>query len=109
MLTATHYSNVPVDIMVTDIDIDLNKMPIQPTFNKEGQRSESVYVFPTFKTGVDSSQYMTEPAVIIMKYDKFMKILCSLLYREEWRCYCADKEVKDTTELFRNMFKKHII
>lgn len=105
MLVATHYSNVPVDIMVTDIDIDLNKMPIQPAYSMEGKESESVYVLPTFKTGVDASQYMTEPVVVIMKYDKFMEILCSILYREEWRTYRQDKSIHDSAELFRNIFK----
>lgn len=65
MLAATHYSNVPVDIMVTNIDIDVNRMPIQPTYSAEGKKSESVYVLPTFKTGVDASQYMVEPAVMV--------------------------------------------
>lgn len=105
MLAATRYSNIPVDIMVTDIDIDINRMPIQPTYDAVGQKSESVYVLPTFKTGIDASHYMVEPAVIIMKYDKFMEILCSLLYREEWRCYRQDKEARDSAELFRNLFK----
>lgn len=104
MLAATHYSNIPVDIMVTDIDIDLSKMPIQPTYNVEGLKSDSVYVMPTFKTGVDASQYMVEPAVIIMKYDRFMEILCSLLYREEWRHYCEEKETRDVAEMFRNLY-----
>ena len=66
MLAFTHYSNVPIEVMVTNIDIDINKMPVRVTYNSNGTKSNSVYVVPTFKTGIDAGQYMTEPAIVIM-------------------------------------------
>ena len=113
MLTATHYSNIPVDIMVTDIDIDKAKMPVQPAITASGKASENIFVLPTFKTGIDATQYMTEPLVIILKYEKFMEILLSLLYHKEWQGYKDEQDkkkdeqnTKSAAELFRNMFAK---
>lgn len=105
MIAATHYSNIPVDIMVTNIDIDLNSSDVRKTYNGAGVLSEDVYVMPTFKTGVDSSQYFTEPAVIIMRYAKFMEILSSLLYHDEWRDYKSSIETKSALEIFSNLLQ----
>lgn len=104
MLAFTHYSNVPIEVMVTNIDIDINKMPVRVTYNSNGTKSNSVYVVPTFKTGIDAGQYMTEPAIVIIAYDKFMEIMLSLVYRSEWEKYNTEKKAADVASMFRNMF-----
>lgn len=77
MLAATHNSNIPVEVMITNAKLDFESMHAQKT-------EEGIYVMPTFKMGTDGSQYMVEPLVIIMEYEKFMEQMLRLLYHEVW-------------------------
>lgn len=99
MLASTHYSKVPVEIMITNAEIKFDKAPIIKV-------SEDIGVLPTFRTGVDSSQYMAEPAIIYMKYEKFMDIMIQLLYKDAWEQYKTDKSASGWSDYFSSLFNK---
>ena len=99
MLASTHYSKVPVEIMITNADIKIDKAPIIKV-------SEDIGVLPTFRTGVDSSQYMAEPAIIYMRYEKFMDIMIQLLYKDAWEQYKADESASGWSDYFSSLFNK---
>lgn len=97
MLAATHFSNIPVEVMITNADLEVDKMPIQKV-------GKGVYALPTFRTGVDATQYMVEPVVIILEYETYINILLSLLYHDEYKEYMEDEKAKAAAEYFRNKY-----
>lgn len=107
MIASTHYSKVPVEVMVTnagikldlDLDVDVDLLPIRKINSNMG-------VLPTFKTGVDSSQYMAEPLVVYMKYETFMDILVQLLYKDAWEKYKEKESSKAWAKYFRGIYKQ---
>jgi len=94
MIAATHFSNIPVEVMITNADLELNSDTIH-------KLDEGIWALPTFKTGLDASQYMVEPLIIIMEYKKFIRVLLQLLYHEEYMEYKNKKEIKAASEYFR--------
>lgn len=103
MIASTHYSKIPVEVMITNADIDMDEkqlppMPIQKVTSKIG-------VLPTFKTGIDVTQYMAEPLVVYMKYEKFMDIMLQLLCKDAWEKYSKKKSNSAWTKYFRSKLK----
>lgn len=104
MIASTHYSKIPVEVMITNADIEMDEeqlppMPIQKITSKIG-------VLPTFKTGIDATQYMAEPLVVYMKYEKFMDIMLQLLYKDVWKKCVSKENITTWTNYFRNRLKK---
>lgn len=97
MLVATHFSNIPVEVMITNADLQLDTMPIQKI-------SKKMYAMPTFKTGIDANPYLVEPAVIIMKYEAYIDILLSLLFKEAWKKKVTEKDTKKSVSIISSMF-----
>lgn len=65
MLHNTQFGNIPVEIMLTDMKLDLDKMPVK----KLGEG----FVFWYMPTFVTDNAYGVEPVTIIMKYENFVK------------------------------------
>ncbi len=102
MLAATHISNIPVEVMITNAEFDFKDM--HNVHEVKGEKG--LYVMPTFKMGADGSQYMVEPIVIIMQYKKFMEQMLRLLYKNEWRKYLEEKNRLATAKYFYDKFRK---
>jgi len=96
MLVATHFSNIPVEVMITNADLKLDTMPIQKLSNK-------MYVMPTFKTGIDANPYLVEPVVIIMKYEAYIDILLSLLFKDAWKKKVTEKDTEMSVSIFKSV------
>ena len=96
MLVATHFSNIPVEVMITNANLQLDTMPIQKI-------SKKMYAMPTFKTGIDANPYLVEPAVIIMKYEAYIDILLSLLFKEAWKKKVTEKDTKKSVSIISSM------
>ena len=96
MLVSTHYTNVPVEVMITNADIKLDEVLAY----KYGE----VYAIPTFKTGVDSTQYKAEPVVIAMEYQKFIDILFKVMFKDEWIANEKREEEKNIAAAFRKLY-----
>lgn len=94
MLAGTLYSNIPVEIMVTNIDATNSKRVMWQDEDK------SIGVMPTFTTGVNN--YNVDAAVVVMKYDLYMEILRNLLFRKEFEEY----EAKTYAASFREYYKQ---
>lgn len=97
MLVATHFSNIPVEVMITNADLQVDTMPIQ-------KLSEKMYIMPTFKTGIDANPYLVEPAVIIMKYEAYIDILLGLLFKNAWKKKVTEEDTKKSVSIFSSMF-----
>lgn len=63
MLKNTQISNISVEIMLTNMELDINMLPVKRV--KDG-----IWYVPSFKT---SSNYQVEPVTIIMDYELFVK------------------------------------
>ena len=98
MLANTHYTNIPVEVMVTNADLSeaLKKVSV---YSKDG-----VYAVPTFKTGVGTVQYKAEPLVIAMEYDYFMRILLRLTYDDNYIAFDNKQSTKDIAAAFRKLY-----
>lgn len=94
MLAGTLYSNIPVEIMVTNIDATNSKRVMWQDEEK------NIGVMPTFTTGVNN--YNVDAAVVVMKYDLYMEILRNLLFRKEFEEY----EAKTYAASFREYYKQ---
>lgn len=70
MLKRTQFSNISVEVMITDMDMDMMAQPVH-------KLEEDVWYLPSFKT---YDAYDVEPVTIIMSYKKFYKemVLCIL-------------------------------
>lgn len=87
MLAGTQLSNIPVEVMVTNAELDISRKPIQ-------KLDDDIWVMPTFKTGVDSGQYKTEPVIVIMRYEAYLHTLYKTLFPEAWDIYSNKEEAK---------------
>ena len=96
MLAGTLYSNLPIEITVTNIDASKSKKPVC-WFDKENK----IGVMPTFKSGVNN--YNADASVIVLKYDLYIEILRQLLFRKEYEDY----ELKTVASAFREYYKVH--
>lgn len=94
MLAGTIYSNIPVEIMVTNVDASSSERIMWQ--NKE----KNIGVMPTFTTGVNN--YNVDAAVVVLKYDLYMEILRNLLFRKEFEEY----EAKTYAASFREYYKQ---
>lgn len=93
MLAGTIYSNIPIEIVVSDVDATKsNKIIWQDT-------EKYIGVMPTFVTGVNN--YNADASVIVMKYDLYIEILRQLLFRAEYEDY----ETKTVAASFREYYK----
>lgn len=95
MLAGTLYSNLPIEITVTNIDATKSNKPIY-WFDEE----DKIGVIPTFKTGVNN--YNADASVIVLKYDLYMELLRNLLFRKEFEEY----EAKTYAASFREYYKQ---
>ena len=94
MLAGTLYSNIPVEIMVTNIDATNSKRVMWQDEEK------NIGVMPTFTTGVNN--YNVDAAVVVMKYDLYIEILRNLLFRKEFE----EHEAKTYAASFREYYKQ---
>lgn len=94
MLAGTLYSNIPVEIMVTNINATNSKRVMWQDEEK------NIGVMPTFTTGVNN--YNVDAAVVVLKYDLYMEILRNLLFRKEFEEY----EAKTYAASFREYYKQ---
>ncbi len=99
MLAATHISEIPVEVMITNADLSFRAMHAHKVMGEKG-----LYVMPTFKMGADGSKYMVDPVVIIMKYERFMEQMLRLLYKDEWKNYLNEKKRSAMVKYFRDRF-----
>lgn len=95
MLAGTIYSNIPVEIMVTNVDASSSERIMWQ--NKE----KNIGVIPMFATGVNN--YNADASVVVMKYDLYIEILRQLLFRAEYE----DHETKTVAASFREYYKVH--
>ncbi len=108
MIAATHFSNIPVETMMTNIELNVESLSVQPLWKRSEVRSEKergYYVMPTFKTGTTTDTYMTEPAVIIIEYREFIELLISMLFPDKWSEKQNRRENKLIAEYFRKRFE----
>lgn len=98
MLKNTQISNIEVEIMLTNMDLDMGKMPVVQ-IEEEGELAGIWYV-PTFKT---QSTYKVEPVTIIMEYEKFMMDMVVFLLAEN---VYIEEDARASAAVFRNLYSK---
>ncbi len=97
MLTGTQFSNIPVEVMITNADIDTSARSLR-------EIREGVWVMPTFKTGIDAGTYKAEPVIVVMKYSKYLETLLHTLAPDAWDNFISIHQAKDSAEYFRKIF-----
>lgn len=93
MLASTLYSNIAIEIIITDVDASKCKTVYWQDDNM------GIGVMPTFKMGVNN--YNNDASVFIMRYDLFMDELRELLYNKEY----IDETIKNIAAAFREIYK----
>lgn len=94
MLASTLYSNIPIEIIITDVEIDEEKCKtIYWQDNDNG-----IGVIPTFKMGVNN--YNNDASVFVMRYDLFINELRDLLYKQVY----IEQEARKSAEKLRNYY-----
>jgi superfamily II DNA or RNA helicase len=94
MLLGTQISNIEVEIMITNIELDLEALPVRQVSDEDG-----IWCMPSFKT---RSSYKIEPVTVIMKYEKFIEDMVFFLLSEN---IYMETTVKDTAAAFREFYK----
>ena len=97
MLAGTQFSNIPVEVMITNADIDTEALSLR-------EISEDVWIMPTFKTGIDAGTYKAEPVIVVMKYSKYLETLLRTLAPDAWEAFIGIHQAKDVAQEFRNIF-----
>lgn len=95
MLKNTQISNIEVEIMLTNMELDFTKMPVMQLDNESG-----IWYIPSFKT---PSTYKIEPVTIIMEYEKFMKEMVLFLVSEN---IYLESEARIEAAAFRRIFEE---
>lgn len=73
--------------MITNADIDTSSIFLR-------EISEDVWAMPTFKTGIDAGTYKAEPAIVVMKYSKYLETLLRTLVPDAWEEYISIHQEK---------------
>lgn len=94
MLTGTQFSNIPVEVMITNADIDTSARSLRKI-------EEGVWVMPTFKTGIDAGTYKAEPVIVVMEYSKYLETLLHTLAPDAWEPFISIHRAKDSAEYFK--------
>lgn len=97
MLKNTQISNIEVEIMLTNMELNLEKTPVMPVDGESG-----IWYVPTFKT---LSSYKIEPVTIIMEYEKFMLDMVVFLLSEN--AY-IEGEARALAAAFRDLYNNKI-
>lgn len=87
MFAATAYSNIPVEVMITNTDIKPNNLPVHEI--KEGK----AWLLPTFET---PNNYLNESLTLIMDYQYFFEEVLVKMYYPNYqtvRDEVANKEI----------------
>lgn len=95
MMQNTVYSNIPVEVMITNIDIKKDILE-----NRE--IGDGIWAIPTFKSGNDASNYYIEPIVMVVRYDRYLELQYQCLFKEEYLKAKQKKDTKTAVELFRS-------
>ena len=98
MLTGTQFSNIPVEVMITNADIDTSARSLR-------EISEGVWVMPTFKTGIDAGTYKAEPVIVVMEYSKYLETLLHTLAPDTWEAFNSSHQSSEAAEYYR----EHVI
>lgn len=98
MLAGTQFSNIPVEVMITNADIDTSARSLR-------EISEGVWVMPTFKTGIDAGTYKAEPVIVVMEYSKYLETLLHTLAPDTWEAFNSSHQSSEAAEYYR----EHVI
>lgn len=97
MLAGTQFSNIPVEVMITNADIDISAKSLR-------EISEGVWVMPTFKTGIDAGTYKAEPVIVVMEYSKYLETLLHTLAPDAWEAFNSIHQASAAAKYFRKIF-----
>ena len=89
MLKNTQISNIAVEIMLTNMELDINVLPVKRV-------EDGIWYVPSFKT---QSSYKIEPVTIIMDYELFIKEM--VLFSISENIY-KSSNAKNLAAYFRN-------
>lgn len=92
MLKNTQISNIEVEIMLTNMNLDMNMLPVKCV-------EDGIWYIPSFKT---QSSYKIEPVTIIMDYKLFIKEM--VLFTISENLY-KSSEAKNIAAYFREKYQ----
>ena len=93
MMQNTIYSNIPVEVMVTNIEIKEEVLA-------DREIGDGIWAIPTFKSGNDASNYFVEPIVMVVRYDKYLELQYQCLFKEEYLKAKNEKDKNSAVKLF---------
>lgn len=98
MLAGTQLSNIPVEVMITNADIDISAKSLR-------EISGGVWVMPTFKTGIGAGTYKAEPVIVVMEYSKYLETLLRTLAPDTWEAFKSSHQSSEVAKYYR----EHVI
>lgn len=99
MLERTMLSNIPVEIMLTNIDMFGNEASSGYALLNHYRLSEDVSVIPTLNADITSTNYFAEPIYVVMKYEWYLDRMYENIFESE-----ASEEPKKAAEMFRSLY-----
>lgn len=95
MLKNTQISNIEVEVMLTNMNLNVGASPVQRIGEEDG-----IWCIPAFKT---KSSYKIEPVTVIMDYEKFIKEMVLFLISEN---IYTNADAKNVAAFYRKRFSK---
>lgn len=107
MFKNTIFSNIPVEVMVTNVEM-LNKVseesPLLDTYDSSEEShllntyriSDGVFALPTVRADASSSSYLAEPIYLVLTYDRYMEYMKENLMRDD------NEDARESAEIFRS-------
>lgn len=106
MFKNTIYSNIPVEVMVTNVDVfpedGVPKTEEQHLMN-EYKLDEGIYAIPSVKADGESSAYFAEPIYLVMTYEKYLKYMNRNLDQNA----TIDNDAKEAASFFQKYLESN--
>lgn len=108
MFIRTIFTNIPVEVMITNIEFKRDKeLKLMKAYELE---KDSVWAIPSFElTGIGNSPYHAVPVYIVLKYERFLTLQDYAMHYEEYRAReeaAKQEEVRNTAAAFNKFVKE---
>ncbi len=102
MLQNIQFGNIPVEVMITDMDLNISEMLQVRKLGNALDREWGWYM-PTFAT---DNSYMVQPVTIILRYDSFILDMFLRIFSKGIEEAVEEEETRNIAASFHNMYMK---
>ena len=109
MFKNTILSNIPVEVMLTNIDMldKRNKGTEEYNLLQYYRIKDGIYALPTLNSEIESLNYNAEPIYLVFEYKIYLEMMVRALSGEEYEKIQAEKEKKEALDIFKKIFDEN--